>query len=288
MNRFADEQYIKIIPTAYLTAYPRTFTDIPYSQEIFTRLEQKLQQESGDGADEVLKVQKLAPELEARFKLINTLTLETGILQILEVAAGLSTRGLAMTKDTHISYVELDLQQMADLKAKLVEELGGSPSNFHIVSGNALQASDLKRTVNYFDHKKQLCVLNEGLLRYLSFTEKAQVARNIHGLLEQFGGAWITSDITLRRLLQTQDSVTMPGKNTLVSASTEKDFIENSFVNEEQAISFFENLGFSVEVHQFSEVFDQLVSPGRLGIAEAETRDIIQYGRVFVMRIKTS
>lgn len=288
MDRYRDEDYIKIIPTAYLTAYPRTFTDIPYSQEIFALLERKLQNDTGYRVDEELKIQKLAPELEARFKLINILMQRTGIVQILELASGLSTRGLDTVKDPKFKYVELDLRQMANTKIQLIEELAGSPPNLHIVGGNALKASVLMRATDGFDHKKRLCVLNEGLLRYLNFTEKTRVARNIHRLLELFGGVWITSDITLQKLLTTQDSITMPGKNAMISTSTEKDFIENSFANEKQAVTFFEDLGFIVENHQFSEVFDLLVSPQRLSIAESEAREIIQAGRVFVMRINAS
>jgi len=33
-----DDRFCEIIPTAILTAYPRTFSDIPYSQQIFDEL----------------------------------------------------------------------------------------------------------------------------------------------------------------------------------------------------------------------------------------------------------
>lgn len=285
MERYSDENYISIIPTAYLTAYPRTFTDIPYSQEIFAELEHIKQQEGGQGINEEFKVQKLAPELEARYKLINLLLQKTGILQILELAAGLSTRGLSMVNNPNVKYVELDLKPMADIKTKIIDKLIDLPSNLHILDGNALRFSDLKKTIKYFDQNKQICIVNEGLLRYLNFSEKEQVAHNVYKLLEQFGGVWITSDVTLKKLLETQNAITMPGKNKIISVSTGKNFNDNSFENEEQAIRFFENQGFVVEIHQFSEVADLLVSPQKLAISEDEVKKINHSGRVLVMRV---
>jgi O-methyltransferase involved in polyketide biosynthesis len=286
MSQYNDEQYTTIIPTAYLTSYPRIFTDIPYSKEIFTELEHILQQKDGAVVGEELKVKKLAPEIEARYLLVNNLLRKSGVHQVLELASGLSSRGLVMSRDPEVKYAELELGQMADIKKEIVYRLIGLRDNLRIVSGNALRLSDLEKAVEYFDHGKQICVINEGLLRYFDFSEKAQVARGIHLLLEQFGGLWITPDITLKKLLETQDKMTMPGKNKMISASTGKNYHgDNSFENSEQAIKFFEDQGFSVETHQFSEVASLLVSPRELDIAEIEAEKIISHGMVFVMRV---
>ena len=53
------------IPTAILTAYPRIFTDIPYSNEIYKELEKRTI------VTEDLKNQLLAVELESRYKLMD-------------------------------------------------------------------------------------------------------------------------------------------------------------------------------------------------------------------------
>lgn len=286
MKKYSDNEYTSIIPTAYLTAYPRIFTDIPYSREVFAELEHILQQRDGHGVDEELKVQKLAPEIEARYKLVNRLLEKAGVLQVLELASGLSTRGLVVASNPEIKYVELELEQMADIKSEIVSRITGSQDNLHIVNGNALILSDLEKAAKYFDENKQICVINEGLLRYLNFSEKAQVAHNVRVLLKQFGGLWITPDVTLKKLLETQDKTTMPGKNKIISVSTGKNYSnENSFENKEQAIKFFEDQGFSVEPHQFSEVASLLASPRKLAISESEAKKIISHGVVFVMRV---
>lgn len=286
MDQYSDEQYTGIIPTAYLTAYPRTFTDIPYSKEIFVELENIVQRKDGHGIGEELKVKKLAPEIEARYKLVNHLLEKTGVQQVLELASGLSTRGLVMSEDSGVKYIELELEQMAGIKLEAIGRLTESRDNLHVVSGNALRFSDLNKAAKYFDDNKQICIINEGLLRYLDFSEKARVSHNVHILLEQFGGFWITPDVTLKKLLEVQDKTTMPGKNKMISTSTGKNFhTENSFDNARQAMEFFEAQGFTVQIHHFSEIAGTLVSPHELAMSESEASEIISHGVVFVMGV---
>ena len=60
------ESFESISPTAILTSYPRTFTDIPYEKEIFKWLSKN--------CNENVKLNKLlAPEIEARYKLTDKL-----------------------------------------------------------------------------------------------------------------------------------------------------------------------------------------------------------------------
>ena len=64
-----NESFESISPTAIITQYPRVFTDIPYEKEIYDWL-------SKNCNDKVNLNKQLAPEIEARYKLINKL-LET-------------------------------------------------------------------------------------------------------------------------------------------------------------------------------------------------------------------
>ena len=104
MAKIDDANYTSIIPTAYVTAYPRTFTDIPYSNEIFDGLEALRKEGHLPEIEEDQKVDRLAPELEARYKLIDKLLAKAEITQVLELAAGLSTRGLLFTAEPSALY----------------------------------------------------------------------------------------------------------------------------------------------------------------------------------------
>ncbi len=78
-------QYNDIIPTGWLSAYSRTFTDIPYSQAVFNELETIKTVDGSDEQLDAMKDNRLAPQFEARHKLLNRLIAQTGIKQIIEV-----------------------------------------------------------------------------------------------------------------------------------------------------------------------------------------------------------
>lgn len=284
MPEIIDDDYTSIIPTAYLTAYPRTFTDIPYSKEIFDQLELIRAKGQLPELSEEFKIPRLAPELEARYKLIDRMLSQSDIHQVLELAAGLSARGLIMAADSSVEYSELDLEDMAAMKREILGTVATIPHNLHITSGNALRLSDLEQAIEGFDTSKPLAVINEGLLRYLGFAEKAAVAKNVHKLLERFGGVWITCDTTPKKFLATQDTVTKPGFNKGLVGMSGKDFSGNMFEDEQHATKFFTDLGFSVEIHQFSEIASELSSPAILKLPDEEVAKLINFGVVVVMR----
>lgn len=285
MDQISNDNYNRIIPTAYLTAYPRTFTDIPYSKEIFAALQQVRQEEGRSILGNDLKVPRLAPELEARYKLINKLLQQFRANQVLELAAGLSTHGLVMAGETGNKYIELDLPDMITMKHKLLNRIATVPTNLQLIPGNALRLTDLSKAITVFNLARPLTIINEGLLRYLSFPEKSQVANNIHMLLKRFGGMWITSDVTPRKFLATQDRVTQPGMNGHIIKMTGKDYTNNMFDDEAHVTRFFGEHGFTVEMHHFNEVQEELTSPIALGISPEETQSLLGTGTVAVMRI---
>ncbi|MDD5625556.1 MAG: class I SAM-dependent methyltransferase [Patescibacteria group bacterium] len=285
---FQENSYEKIIQTAILTAYPRIFTDIPLSKEIFDELERIRKTESHGEITAELKVSKLAPELEARYKLVDQLLHKNNATQILEIAAGLSPRGVEWTKNPAIEYVEVELSEMARDKNKIFKALIETPPNLQLKEGNALNLKDLQKSITHFKKDRPIAVVNEGLLRYLNFDEKAIVAENVRALLKIFGGVWITPDITLQKLLQVQNKTTMPGKNQEIIQRTGRNIEKNSFKNEEEAEKFFNNLGFTVERHSLLEVIDKLTSSKKLNISQKEVKKMLEPAVVFVMKLEDS
>ncbi len=289
-GKAAETAYDGIIPTGWLTAYGRTFSDIPFSQEVFNELEKvRLEGGSTEVLDE-MKDTKMAPHFEARHKLINKLIRQTGIHQVLEIAAGLSTRGLELSSDGSIEYVEVDLPSMMADKRKVVQALEDTGTlkvgaNLHIENGSALDLDDLVRATSHLKADKPIVVVNEGLMRYLTFPEKEIYVKNVHQLLDQFGGVWITADISLPKpkVIYKGDDV-MAGQRQRIAEITGKDIKKNLFKDKEDAKRFFEGLGFSVESHSFLEVTQDLTSPQELGFPEDYVEAINGSAVAFVMR----
>ena len=283
-----SNDFERVIPTAWMVAYRRTFSDIPFSQEIFDKLEAIRKREDQQEIPANLKRPELAPQFEARHKLIDKLIFQAGSDQILELAAGFSSRGLTMSKNNNFDYIEVDLPSVIAEKKQIIKEIAAEnnfkiPNHLYFEAANVLDFKKLKKATTNFEKTQPLTIINEGLLRYLTFAEKAKVAKNIHKLLEEYGGTWITSDVSLRKIFS-QENVVMANYVKNISKLTGKDIEGNRFETETQAKDFFQNLGYSVERHSFLEVIDNLVSPAKLGLSKREVENILEDAVVFVMK----
>lgn len=264
---------VDIAPTACLVAWARALSDIPYALEIAKEIE-KLSKTKAD--DEYAKSR--AVTIEARYKLINKLLLENKETQVLELASGLLPRGLLLSQKG-ITFVETDLPKVMNQKRTILKAIeSNAPKSLFLENANALKLNELNNACKHFNPKLPLAIIHEGLLRYLSFEEKAIVAENIHSILKKFSGVWITCDITLLKNLKSKEI-----KNT--KKITNVDIANNAFESVEQAKAFFEKFGFSVEVRQFQEIESELVTPARLGITKEQAKNELNWN-VFAMRIK--
>lgn len=275
-----DNEFNSVMPTAILTAYPRTLSDIPYAKEVFDEL-------SKESIPSNLIVKKLAPELEARYKLISKLLNKSEINQVLELASGYSTRGLNLAKGSHrVSYVELDLPKICNKKIDVINSFTNLPGNLHIVPGNALSKKDFKKSETYYNKESQIAVLNEGLLRYLNFDEKRQVAENIHDLLSRYGGLWITCDVTPRKFINNQNANLNNFNNDLCKI-TDRNNANWRFSDIDHVREFFGEIGFNIEsIHPLSEVKEELTSPQKLDLKSGQVDDLLKDAIVAVMKIK--
>jgi len=281
----------RISPTAWLVAYQRTLSDIPLASEIFHELENIIGQvrpDSDAARVDALKSSSMAMMWEARFKIVNHVLKASQPRQVLELAAGFSPRGIDLAKDPSVTYVEVDLPELIEDKRRIVETLvsdGSIPAqpNFHVVEGNALRLQDLRAATRFFV-EEPIAVVNEGLLPYFNRDERTVLARNIHALLEQFGGVWITPDIDIQIPDGAPDQIAeqVKARTAQIERLTGIDVLNNRFESEEAALAFFEQSGFKVERHRFTEVAEQLVSPSRSSLATKA----VERALLYVMTVK--
>jgi O-methyltransferase involved in polyketide biosynthesis len=275
------KSYEDIGPTAWIVAYARTFSDIPYSKEIFNRIKQIKKKNMKFNIHQRFKGHYITPRAEARYKLVNKLLSKNKASQILEIASGLSPRGLDFSEKGNIEYVEFDLPKMMAQKVKIIGSIKKElPQNLHLVGGNALDYGNLEEATRYFNSDKNVAVITEGLLRYLDLKDRNRVAKNIYLILKRFGGLWVTPDIIQARNSNNKNLATLIKRKNVI------DIEKNKFKSVKEAKKFFQKIGFSIEAHKFIEVQDQLVSPKRLNITSEKLSDAIGNGVVFVMKIK--
>ncbi len=272
------DDFESVSPTAIVTAYPRQFTDIPYEKEIYEWL-------SDNCNNNDIKLNKLlAPEIEARYKLTNKILDNLKITQVLELAAGYSSRGIIYAEKGY-EYIEMDLEEVAKNKVRLLNDITSIPNNLHITSGNALNYADFEKCGEYLNKNKEVAIINEGLLRYLTFEEKEIVAKNVYSILRKYNGVWITCDVTPKKFIQKQNDF-IPDFNNNLNLVTSRNNLTDRFEDIEHINKFMKNIGFkSVEIHKFIEVKDELSSFDILGIDKNSADEVLDSAIVAVIKI---
>ena len=272
------DNFESISPTAIVTSYPRTFTDIPYEKEIYQWLQKNCKNNN-------VKLNKLlAPEIEARYKLTNKILDDLNIKQVVEIAAGYSSRGLIYAEKGY-EYIEMDLEKVAKNKIKLLKDIASIPNNLHITSGNALNYEDFEKCEEFLNKDREIAIINEGLLRYLTFEEKEIVAKNIYNVLKKFNGVWITCDVTPKKFIEKQN-VCLPDFNKNLNQVTSRNDLQDRFSNIEHIKAFMMKIGFkNIEIHRFIEMKEQLKSFEILSVAKEEYNELLENAIVAVIKI---
>lgn len=252
----ARNGFSKISPTAKIPAYWRSFSDISYSKEI---------SEAVDAEKTAKKMQGSRPEammacspayFEIRYKAINYGLKKRGISNVMELACGLSPRGLEVVAGGGI-YVGTDLQNMfaesSPVILAIARRMGIQMGNLHLQPANVLQEKELEDAAVHFGDKA-FAICNEGLLPYLTMEEKATMAQNLRNLLKNGRGCWITTDIAFKEMREKLfSSLGLGVEKTVqklmqdISKRTGSDIASNDFTDKVAAFKFYNDLGFIVE-----------------------------------------
>jgi O-methyltransferase involved in polyketide biosynthesis len=288
------ESYEKISPTAKFVAYLRSFTDIPYAKEIAEVSDAKKAYEelAGESKESLIR---FSPYWEARYKATNRIITRNDITQILEVAAGLSPRGIAMTENHDVVYVVTDLPQILDQEKMIAEatlsRLKFQRPNLHFEIANALDSKSLSKALSIFRPERPVAIITEGLLPYFNREEKTVLANNIHGALTRYHGVWIASDVHTK---QYRDAAIRLDKNVRerqdrISRSTGTNLESNLFADENDLRRFFESAGFQIEEYQYSNVFQDLSSIRLLNLSQKDAKralELVAASRTLILTVK--
>lgn len=200
--------------TATLAALIRKdLTNIPYSQEIFQEIPLKSRSLLLDGSFKLLKWWlKVAPEqlsgisfVEGRCKLLNHIIDQTKNCVILELASGLSSRGLEYSKKEHL-IIDSDLPSMIQFKEKVVHKIFANngekvPANYHFIPVDVMNRDDFKKVGEFYKKEgknRPLIIAHEGFLPYLTMDERVVLRDNISWFFKNYApqGTWITPDLS--------------------------------------------------------------------------------------------
>jgi O-methyltransferase involved in polyketide biosynthesis len=241
--------------TAKVSAYYRKFSDIAFAAEVATMI----------GADDAFaeivqnhglehdKLTFYAPMFEARYKSITQLIHSSGASQVLELACGYSLRGIDLTRDHSLCYVETDLPEVIATKLGLLDELRRrhdiAPSPSHVVVGaDALDIEQLRAAIAVFDRSQSLLVLCEGLIGYLTRDETSRIAGNVRRLIDEFqGGWWIVPDFAFKTEIRNLPPERIRLREAITGV-TQRQLDASAFEDTDDLASFLGRFGFEAQV----------------------------------------
>lgn len=179
---------------------------------------------------------------ELRARSIDAALDAAGFPRILELAAGLSFRGLDWaSRRADVFYVDTDLPEMTAAKADLLPRLHPAPlpGTLRVTPLDALDHAAFRATVSLLP-AGPVSIAQEGLLMYLDDAEKAALAAIVRETLLARGGVWITADVYVRTALQ-------PPRDERTTKFLEQHRVEEKkFADFAAATTFFESQGFTV------------------------------------------
>jgi len=287
------KSYEKISPTAKLVAYLRTFTDIPYAKEIASESGAKkaFQELAGESKESMVR---FAPFWEARYKVTDRILAEYDMTQVLEIAAGLSPRGLSMTRNPDVVYVVTDLPEMLEVEETIAETIiaksNGHRSNLHFQAANALDMESLSKAATAFKSDRPLAIIAEGLLPYFNRREQGVLAGNIHEVLGKYDGLWIVTEAHTKQYWQEisqLDDKLMQKRLSAISSSTGSNVQNNVFADKNDMERFFGKAGFKMEEYSHTRVLEDLSSVKLLNLNQKERKKIRQGLEIFKTLILT-
>jgi O-methyltransferase involved in polyketide biosynthesis len=281
----------KVALTAQLAAYMRQFSDIPFAGDVAELLHSREVFESLlHGQD--MKPEDLlwyAPIFEVRYKSVTAAIQRSGCRQVLELASGLALRGLAMSRDAELEYVESDLAGISAEKAQLIAALRAryglaDHHNLAFPAVNAVEMSQLREAAATLRPGEPLAVVSEGLFLYLSAAEMQGVTRNIGELLREFGGCWITPDFSIRGEV-TQVSEQQRKFRRIVTAATDRSMYDNAFDSLDQLEAWLRGMGFEAAASNALEDVPEPVSMVTLGLPASLLAPLRSSLRLWVLRL---
>jgi O-methyltransferase involved in polyketide biosynthesis len=238
----AERDFSTISPSARWILMARAQTDLPYAHDAAVRLfgaEMVADSARKIAADGGARIRVM--HFEQRSRSIDDALAARDARCVLELAAGLSFRGLAMCARPEVCYVDTDLPDTAATKRELVAALApaGVAGEYRVESLDAMDERAFAAVVAAMP-AGPVTIVNEGLLMYLDRAEKVRLCTAIAAQLRARGGAWVTADIYVR------------SDHTLSRDAATKEFLvrhdvdANKFGSYDEATELFEACGLVV------------------------------------------
>ena len=265
MNNNYEEKQYATMRTAFLTAFPKIFTDIDFAIDIFSNMKE-LAIKNGFSFSPKHFSNEMAVEIEARHKSLNK-ALDKYITEdtlVIEIAAGLSPRHLQY-KD--YNYYELDFDSIIEIKKDIYTAMGYSSLNNYLYGLDITNIESLHKCIQSIIKIKKytkIIILNEGLFWYLTKGQIKNITNKFTSSLLNIDWIWITSDCPPKEKNESEY------RNIISDSANAK---RGTFLDYDDFSTFFKEIGLNNQRYKLSDFlnYNELSSAKFLSFDENET-----------------
>ena len=263
--------------TAPITLYWLAKAGVPEAVEYvqYINAETILKPENIKHYERVEKINKIYQEI--RYASINDFIESENYTNVMDLGCGVSPRCLYLAKKG-INYVGTDLPDVVNV-------LNDYAPNFikndmkKYVNFKVADASNHKEMINAAKgFKGKICIVEEGLLMYLSREQQKAMLKNIHDILKKNGGCYVTSDFVAGKIFMSSNRTIYGNEDALIIGKETQKLYENlshilfndtMFKSTEEAVKFIEDQGLKVEMRPLFKK-----TPDIRSIRDLNNRDI--------------
>lgn len=219
-------------------------------------------------------------ELVIRQALLKEAVLETNSNLVIELGCGLSSLGRDVGKVLRAKVVEVDLPGIIEIRKAIYTK--DEADNIETIAGDVTSDALWNELRKYVQKNARICVICEGLLRYIPMAQKHYVGTKIIDIISP-NGIWISCDLTLTEMLSRERARADIKEDVLAETVVTKTFA-NAFSSKVQCMDFFSNIGFEVEIISAAES-DHNISNKYQGYTDLDVIEASRYINILKMRV---
>jgi len=249
------ELFDLVSPTAEIVGYLRSFDASLAFAKRLSRVEhaQALLRDLDISDESVLAMLSLL--FRARYHCINNAIGQLAVSQVLEIASGISLRGLHWSREhPGTVYIESDLPALMREKAKvlrnaIMEDSVGHRGVLHCCGLDALDLGSLRHALESTDPNADLVIVTEGLLLYFTLDELRLFLRNMHTILvERPRTGWVVDFVSRQNLTElcSSDPSVASAVRKIFGSTTRAVIADNPFKNDAEICDVLREHGLQV------------------------------------------
>lgn len=278
-----------IIPSAVIPAELRRRAGLPYAAEIAKRIDTERELSKlglSEGEHEILKEFVLLTE--ARYHAVSRILGIHKDRNVFEVAAGYSSRVLAMTDKERVTYVTSDLRELADASIKVVcdieKALRQPRGQIHSFVVDVFDGIKVERALMEFERPPRVAVIVEGLFPHFTKFEKWVTLAHIGDQLMEGDVVIVPDMMTKPQVSRMLDDNSVRKVVRKITDFTARQLVANAYDSVREIRDVASERGYKSFKHSLADVAGKVRSAKQMGLGVEDVRGMLRDHYVWELR----